>query len=121
MNAKRYYYTDALAAAWMAKHFKMKFELVPHEPNCITFCFCEKEIINHQNMETGDKIYIHSDSIQLLDPDTGDVMIGARLLCNEPFIVDLCMKKNPTELEKRLMNGKIIQRNGKPFFWPEVE
>lgn len=125
----RYYYKDALAAAWMAKHFGMKFGLEncgKIEWNCIgtldspwTPLEDWKDIIDP--ISAHEKLYIHPDSLHLLEPQDGDYA--------ENRAGNLCSLGGGAEIEvgeerevRRRKNGyKIIQRNGVPFHWPEVE
>ncbi len=112
-----YFYTDPLAAAWMLKHFGMRFP-------------CNG--VNHQYKEYGigglvaqlggkktrqkvfERFFIHSDSLNLLEPKIGDVG------CDE--------KGYPCSRDdgqwwgwdgEPIVSARIIQRNGISFMWPE--
>jgi hypothetical protein len=127
----KYYYTDPLAAAWMADKFGMKFE---HD-----FDFAAM-IIQYDLMRRNGKevrnIYIHPESLYLLRPQEGDVIdspIGiVKIKPREHQMTmvrsDMTMTQNTryTDIETaNAMNSKwgikIIQRAAAPFMWPEIE
>lgn len=74
---KRYYYTDALAAAWMAKHFGMV--IYTHQ---LDNGVCPKRWRDfNESLDSlardvidgcEDRYYIHAESLQLLEPQDGD-------------------------------------------------
>src|ERR1700753_338061 len=108
----RYFYTDPLAAAWMAKHFKMKLESrhtdeqmsdydIPESERWFDWfdsCVvdgCEIEMVRDavRYIENASgKIYIHPDSVHLLEAVAGDLVwepekhTGARLECETAYI-----------------------------------
>jgi hypothetical protein len=103
---KRAYYTDPLAAAWMAKHFGMRFQrqIDWGEPFIdITLC----DILDSIYESDPYRSYIHPDSLHLLesDPATDLTLYG---------IADVIEMRRPWA-------NRILQRDGKPFFWPEFE
>lgn len=65
--AKRYYYTDPLAAAWMAREFGMRFD-----SSTTTFLpvWSAKALVG--SIEGKYKGYIHPDSEHLLEPMAGE-------------------------------------------------
>src|SRR4051794_16870322 len=72
MTKRRYFYTDALAASWMAKHFEMAFtssegELLYITGGSITW--------GGGGGYTG-RCYIHRESLPLLQPQAGDYVAG---------------------------------------------
>lgn len=83
----KYYYTDPLAAAYMAREFGVAYVIKDFKwlDNACT-CY-------NMRRENADKYYIHPDDYHIFEPQSGDMMA-----------VD-----------------KVIQRNNKPFFWPEVQ
>lgn len=144
----RYFYDDPLAAAWMAKHFDMKFiayhtdeqmseyDLAESQRNFDWFDSCIVDGWSHDVDTVSDaikwieeasgKIYLSEDSVKLLEPvpteETEDSYIER----------DLCL----TQRGKRKFYGTyheclgfnfgespiiIIQRNNKPFIWPKRE
>jgi hypothetical protein len=111
--------TDALAAAWMAKHFGMRFTarwLGPRPQREYECMFDDWHFEVHEN-NTG-HYYIHPDSLNLLEPRAGDIA-RVRSIPGEP-------ESEPAAFRIHIDNTKhdvirIIQRNGKPFFWPEQE
>lgn len=93
---KRYYYTDPLAAAWMAKHFGMKlhsihtdeqmadYDIPETDRNFDWFDSCivdgfERDVEMVSDAieyieKASDCIYIHPDSLHLLEPQEGDAV-----------------------------------------------
>jgi len=116
----KYYYTDPMAAAWMAKHFGMKFTS--------SFELCDE--YSHQNHcyyqaqgVADDKLFIHPNSLHLLEPQVGDLCIrypDKRGHCNYCGMDWLLQIESKEDLQ--LWNGdihKIIQRNGIAFMMPK--
>lgn len=112
----KYYYTDPLAAAWMAKHFGMAFDIFA-QPSGVRV---EKEKSTAKYIAMlGDayRCYIHPDSLHLLEPKVGDL-----LLDDDP--TDGANRTWHLEGMPDAIKAKwniIIQRNGIAFMWPEVE
>ncbi len=115
----RYYYTDKLKAAWMAKEYGFRlYYLNRHNENN----YCDWEYIAERLLET--KYYIHEDSIPLLQPQVGDIILDND---NEPRAV--CKIKDnlvfwPEEEDYGycyIPSIEIIQRDKKAWFNPEVE
>lgn len=128
----RYYYTDPLAAAWMAKQYGMQFEPREKSWNKIehwTSLIAELEDCHSiEEDRARGKYYIHPDSLPLLEPNIGDLVIFLNARTTH-IVSDVCSfasgyktisvqdKDNnfyPEEL-------KIIQRNNIAFIWPERE
>lgn len=127
----RYFYIDPLAAAWMAKHFGMKFE------NGIFFEeflestewgtqpgrwiyrgdqeFIEENKENQSHPIWPNKVYIHPDSVKLLEPQIDDLVETT-----VDFCVD-CGAEYGHYFKGHYPIKKIIQRNGIAFMWPEAE
>lgn len=135
----RFFYTDPLAAAWMAKHFGMQF-YTAHDgeefydfPDYLHWNWDQKS----GPAESDDYLCIYPDSLHLLEPQVGDAvevhacfygtvwrLDGGQLLWNETSL------NNPPEEEGHYQNldrcaaqdiDRIIQRNGIAFHWPESE
>lgn len=131
----KYYYTDPLAAAWMAKHFGMKIywisngyeiqdygweSIIPMDYDCV------------DGRRSEDKYYIHPDSLHLLEPETGDVyevdQSEVRYI-DRDGVERITKKSSPYADFMRVpssgrTNGvflRIIQRNGIPFHWPKCD
>ncbi len=138
MTTKRYYYTDPLAAAWMAKHHDMIYDFAdapfdPHPWNMpgqyvethankelVMRYGVEKEIVTPELRWANHKYYVYEDSLHMLDGQDADRGIDARgLLVFMEYgnweYVDSTQSRSPAE------PVKIILRNGKAFMWPEVE
>lgn len=112
-SMSKYYYTDPLAAAWMAKHFGMKFyEFFPES---------DVAMIRWKNkLCVVDKIYIHPDSLHLLEPKIQDLAIMPCEGGGTCFIT-FNRDKDLMAVKKRSYMIHIIYRNGIPFMWPESE
>lgn len=141
----RYFYTDPLAAAWMAKHFGMRFftgdqtaakwhdepatdgtssriRVVDEWVECWT---SDPDIIQSA---INWPCRIHPDSLHLLEPQEGDLVTlggqeeGAALLAGTTaggfyyrqygIAHHACSRGSVKQ---------VIQRNSKPFHWPESE
>lgn len=161
----KYYYTDPLAAAWLAKHHGMRFceswGDVWADRDCIIEPKSEThgmagsdmlhkylsisyyggilsasyangrngELINHRvdphwkSDHLPDRLYIHPDSLHLLEPQEGDLWAGRGEDAHPCvwYITDTeCAEKLKTngELRQRMI---CYHRNGIPFMWPESE
>jgi hypothetical protein len=128
MNTRsRHFYTDPLAAAWMAKHFGMEFENTSEWDGEFDLGFFEvspygDEISSGIDVGIKDKYFIHPDSLHLLDPKAGDLVDGIRI--GTVFEVngnELSVDVHGGDWEMDADRVTILQRDGKPFFWPEVE
>lgn len=79
-ESPRYFYTDPLAAAWMAKHFGMRLLADDGDDGLVDagarFIDCDdtfRELWQHDFSYLG-KLYIHPDSLALLEPKDGDAV-----------------------------------------------
>lgn len=103
----RYFYTDPVAAAWMAKHFRLKL-------TAGSFCLQAESVDTFlrrlaEGMEV-DKIVVHADSVGLLEPKVGDMVeddsrAKVRVLAAQHFPYEANLKQ-------------IVQRNGRAFIFP---
>lgn len=134
----KYYYTDPLAAAWMAKKFSMRFE------NChLQIGYVEGRDGMHDTCgflkissgwDLPNRFYIHSDSLHLLDSKIGDTVrpssvqqlayIGGDVLVKNmrgfPNTTFMTMEEI-TSIKEKYGNVQIIERAHVPFMWPEIE
>lgn len=114
----RYFYKDPLAAAWMAKHFGMRFAV---NPQVIQQHF---DLVDIDAMDedfqasatNGDEwlFFVHPDSLSLLEPREADLYAcdtGCGWLATTPG----------ESWKKQVAPFRIIQRNGIAFMWPESE
>jgi hypothetical protein len=115
----RYFYTDPLAAAWMAKHFGMKFnEGLP------TVEFSSDPVGRNMTavLVTVDDLFprfhVHPDSLHLLKPRVGDSTSDGTVDENMGELQVHHIYEYYSEIDG---DTRIIQRDGKPFHWPEVE
>ncbi|QEL16783.1 hypothetical protein [Limnoglobus roseus] len=103
----RYFYKDPIAAAWMAKHFRMKLlagKFTLQAESVDTFLRLLAE-----GMEI-DTIVVQKESIPLLDPKVGDMVEDdgrgkLRILTEQHFPYTANLKQ-------------IVQRNGRAFIFP---
>lgn len=108
---KRSFYTSPEAAGWMQRQFWMemtdvhgnRMEWSKHKHS---WAWRAVGVIGTPTF-TGDKIYIHPDSLHLLEPRVGDLVT---------YAVGEVMRLHPTK-----RTYQVIQRNGIPFHWPELE
>lgn len=125
------FYTDPLAAAWMAKHFGMRF--VEHGSYSGTIIYTEG-----RNGDTAiaehSRYTIHPASLHLLEPLVGDIL-NWQTGKGEPWWEDHSRYIYPPQgthdvftaesaarmLGKPELSAKIIRRDGRVFFWPESE
>lgn len=135
---KRYYYTDPLAAAWMAKHFWIAYT----EPLAFGFNNGQFTIARspHLDMHNESRYYIHPDSVRLLEPqlydfydmgeDGGIVHIVTNeemqtiendipSISNQYITLELLCGNEPSGCYD--FGWFPIRRDDKPFFWPESE
>jgi hypothetical protein len=138
--AKRIFYTDPLAAAWMAKHFGMKFADGEGRTASVWYD-TDGVFVSWDSIIPIERAYIHPDSRPLLDPCVGDIL---RLYFYSPEEDDkhgavmtgfyaggreaITWFRAPKDggIEKQLHKiddhqWRIIQRQGTSFHWPESE
>lgn len=111
----KYYYDCPIKAAWMAKYFGMKFE------GGYAAQFLALDAASQiRDKNERDYYYIHPDSLHLLEPREGDLVKATWVGKGAP--VSQCLIYNAIEVLGSYWHiGKIIQRNGIPFMWPEQE
>lgn len=134
---RRFFYTDPLAAAWMATHFGMDIRLEDPEGQGFleaTLILGLREWRDAIAACADLKFFIHPDSLHLLEPGAGDLFRfgthGPIFKCI-PDLDDRGAKlgniPTPPQWEvscAREKNGgriRVLQRNGIPFMWPESE
>lgn len=143
---KRYFYTDHLAAAWMANKFGMQFQLQDGAHLWVSLDYeigfwgtlSNIKIIDRKNpdfmamapLTGGERLIIKVDNLHLLNPQTGDVLSllravqtgvnnnGVKLL---DFISGDPGEPYPHIMRMMQVGAQIIMRNGKAFIWPESE
>ena len=121
------YYKDPLAAAYMAREFGVRV------------CASETFWGEYKNIEDiandTPNFYIHLDSFNILEPQVGDITQATDFVLNPHMCISEVIEDcDDTRLypydaiNKHIANNlfndgglRIIQRNNKPFFWPEVE
>lgn len=142
MGTKRYFYTDPLAAAWMAKHFGMRFQQFmldrTEEANEVLSELTECDILDDVFESHPSNYYIHPDSLHLLEPKAGDTLRVGDAGCIARYcgadqanhfiqIITPGSSSNANWTDQVYglrVNGTdiiVIQRDGKPLMWPESE
>ena len=116
---KRYYYTDPLAASWMAKHFGMILTTKDGLQVINVVCGMASWIDGEGAIYHQPPCYIHPDSLAILEPMEND--IGKDGEGN--LMVFLDGRWRDWGDDEWVLNKPhtIIQRNGIAFHWPEVE
>lgn len=122
---RRCFYTDPLAAAWMAKRFGMRFGFYDQRGD---FREYEVPITGDDDEWRSDRgrFYIVADSLSLLEPRPGDVLmrdgVQEHITAHNLFLFVHRAPDTEWLFEGFARNGgRIIQRDGKPFHWPEEE
>lgn len=149
----RYFYTDPLAAAWMARQHKIRF--VDDTGSELIWCMTDNDfywVVADEQPDgsnpcyAGVYFYVHPVSYWMLDAQDGDVVEFDRWHWDRQRHEDLKdvepqphygLVKTDGEWTQifsagigwdRVRKGdefalpfKIIQRGGRPFFWPEQE
>lgn len=131
-----YFYTDPLAAAWMAKHFGMRFLHEGTSNECDILALIAAGVFRSQSID----LSVHPESLYLLEPRAGDKVsysfgvgphageawdeVKGIIAPNDegyPYtgngelyvLVDGCDEFPLSRLKE------LFQRDGKPFHWPE--
>ncbi len=110
----RYFYTDPLAAAWMAKHFGMRFKTIQNSLYAERYDEIAEYKWRFDLNHIGNKFYIHPDSLHLLEPQLMDMVQGFQ---ND----DIRLLFPKEKLEEIKKSDKVIQRNHVQFMWPEIK
>lgn len=130
MSEKRYFYSDE-AAFWMAKHFSMIFWIKDDhwkDTECNSYKF-------RLFPEGGyDKLYIHPDSVHLLEPQEGIDLVqyveysqqiqadgSPHKICEEYYYGPYQSTLNIGGIDYGTHIKQILKRNGVTFMWPEEE
>lgn len=113
---KRFFYTDPLAAAWQAKHHGMKCRVEDNDD--AEYPWVDMRTVDCYFVMEEAAYYIHPDSLQLLKPQVGDLVITPG---SDPAFI-------ATERYQRFISRfsseeayRIVERGGVVFMWPESE
>lgn len=111
----RFFYPASRAhhAYGMAVDYGMEFER--------RFGKWEPEALLHILGAKDYRICVHADSLHMLEPRVGDV-IYTRIGCGQISVEEMLSDERAalaTYIIQR--GGKIIQRGGVPFHWPDIE
>lgn len=125
----RRFYTDPLAAEWMAKHFGMRFRgFYNSHYSDVEILFNGADGYFHSGVVddydpdsvpsdicgiSPRQYFIHSESLHLLEPLVGDLLTSGEEIHNSIAVATL------SDLER--CGVGVIRRKGIPFMWPEQE
>lgn len=116
----RFYYPSSRAhhAYSMALDFGMEFEK--------RFGKWDTDSLLHLSGAIGYRICLHGESVNLLEPREGDLLKVwfSRPACAGPLAIDYFVLSCPwgeAEFALEYEGHQVLQRNGKPFHWPERE
>lgn len=117
----RYFYPHALEAAYMSAHHKFEYEGVMQSA-LNPFRWYNTDLTKDQ-YHSGN-LYLDDASLALLKPEVGDLVIYIPkpngFGPTDYVLLTERQLKRYNDLAG-VVDCKIIQRNGKPFFWPEIE
>jgi hypothetical protein len=121
---KRYFYTDTLAAAWMAKHHGFVFE----GTFVLDIEIARGKGLDERNSWFDGKAMIQPKCYHLLDPIEGDHLQvigghyhGSVVQTEVPKEMMSRWTGDPSLQPENYCGYKIIQRNGIAFMWPDAE
>lgn len=120
----RYYYTDALAAAWMQKHFGMQFLTAERDElfceGSEVLCLIPRDGVHGYGLTKvySGKIYIRDAGV--LKPQIGDVVYACPVDTGEGAYWRYMTWYDYNELcADYWVVDRTIQRNEIPFHWPQ--
>lgn len=115
----RYFYSDPVAACWMAKHFGMAFENDEGCEQSFDAITTYARGLGVSATFSPYAFYIHRDSLHLLEPIRGDVL----RVCLKGYMPTFIQHHNDDYFKWHpdVEMQAIIQRKGMPFHWPERE
>lgn len=128
-----FYYTDPLAAAWMSKHFRMRFVSGDGAELkwCKEFsCYYHPNESEYEGQCWDDKYFIHQDSLDILKPQKGDIYT-LEWYCVQGSSYggsweDALNTTDEYGMYRTIFNAqeyrnhRIIQRNGISFMFPDT-
>jgi hypothetical protein len=129
MSEKRYFYADPLAAAWMARHFGMRFL---HHPSGVLE---EVEVMgrtcNYVRVPLWPKFHLHPDSLPVLEPREGDVVSKSPVVYGAAAVIVSQIWTHESGQKWIVFSDgwqsefpgitSILKRDGILFHWPECE
>jgi len=130
-SVTRYYYTNPLAAAWMAEVHGVSTVAELHHEDGEVQEFIGFNPLRFHSDPKGMRFVVHPDSLHLLEPHIGDFIKTYRGVWGQVTFVN---KKAPpcSQVMYRAEIGgggygdpikdvRVYVRNQIPFMWPEVE
>ena len=141
---KKLYYTDPLAAAYMAREYAVKFQVLAPKGDGFGWYDFAPDWKPFAMQDS--KFYVHPDSLSVFEPQVGDLITDYERVsitdkADKEFPNKFCITKTDELFDLTCLyqfilteenydnawscnhwgGQKIIQRDGKPFFWPESE
>jgi hypothetical protein len=120
----RFYYDCPLKAALMAKYHGMLimspfWDGVSHNTKPVPWGL----IVNAAMLSEPPKLYIHYDSLHLLDPKEADKDEDGFVFCTktQKWWREYFLAENGQSIKGLKEQSTTARRDGKPFFWPERE
>lgn len=113
---KKMYYTDPLKSAWMVREFGVQYGQ-KNMAGDIVYIYRKignQEYKASQHILESNMYYIHPDSLHIFEPKVGDIVFTGDNDYME-ITYDVAM------FRERHGISKIIQRDNRAFFTPEVE
>ncbi len=126
MTEKRHFYTDPLAAAWMAKHCDMQLYLGIYPDDFDSYGsrnwqHCQDDWFYRQVRlgQVAPRFYIHPDSLPLLEPRPRDLIRFVN--ADADSLVYRLVKEGEDTSYSCEDWFRIVDREKKSFMWPETE
>lgn len=125
----KYFYTDPLKAAWMCREFNIRCDscgIHGYRAADIAYFFGMNVSYDSAIVEERDRYYIDTEFYGIFKPQVGDDVKVEVLFGKENEKIGTSLTTIRTSLEDylaglTLKSIKILQRDGKAFFVPEVE
>ncbi len=136
MEPKKFYYTDPLRVAYMAREFGVEFYTQNYDSCSGSISIrtsggiggseeCNTVSIESQLISSSGRVYIHPRSLPVFEPQNGDkdedgyIYDGKKKVWFSPLIyIDWEVGK---QAGLKRPEGRTARRNGKAFFMPEAE
>lgn len=115
----KYFYDDALEAAYMCKHHGMKFHTADDDKWFGKGGDTPEGILVWLNVTGGRRLYLNEECHELLKRRVGDLVTNIGLTAKTVINIDGTRLYHGDETYT-LEGCEIIQRNGKAFFMPEI-
>lgn len=125
------FYTDPLAAAWMAKHFGMELTRTHchradgafgESMRPVPLWILARDVENQVSEAV--RYYLHPDSLPLLEPRAGDLVLACTdspaVLTFVETLSYVVFGDRPPGGDRVVAVREVVRRDGKPFHWPQA-